>query len=200
MPAVFLPRSFYARPTVAVAQELLGCELISRVRGAETGGIISETEAYAGENDTACHARSGRTPRNEVMWGEAGHAYIYFTYGMHWMLNVVTEREGFPAAVLIRALIPTRGIQLMRRRRGRKPLAAGPAQLCQALGLSGRMNGWDLCRRQTRGTALWIARRRVRRVKTQRLPRVGIDYASPRDCRRRWRFLLRTQMGFENEK
>jgi DNA-3-methyladenine glycosylase len=121
-------------------------------RGRRLSGIIVETEAYIGEDDLGCHAsRGGRTLRNAVMFGPPGHAYIYFTYGMHWLLNIVTEGEGFPAAVLIRALIPQEGVALMgRRRAGRVPIAGGPAMLCQALGLDGRWNGTNLCAADSR--------------------------------------------------
>jgi DNA-3-methyladenine glycosylase len=121
-----LPRSFYARPTLTVARELLGCILVhgdKRVR-------IVETEAYVGPEDLACHAARGRrTARNEVMYGEAGHAYVYFIYGIYHCLNVVTERPGFPAAVLIRA---------------GEPGAKGPGVLCRELGLTRVHNGLDL--------------------------------------------------------
>lgn len=110
--------------------------------------MIIEAEAYHGEEDLGCHAKAGRTPRTEVMYGEAGHAYVYFTYGMHWMLNAVCEQEGFPAAVLIRAIWPTEGIQVIASRRDSQPRqhwTDGPAKLCQALGIKGNFNGADLC-------------------------------------------------------
>ena len=141
-----LPRAFFARETRQVARSLLGARLVRIERGRRLSGIIVEAEAYIGEADLGCHARSGRTPRNAVMFGEPGHAYVYFTYGMHWMLNVVTEAEGRPAAVLLRAIWPTEGVAAMRRRRGRQPLADGPGKLCQALAVDGRFNGQDLCR------------------------------------------------------
>src|SRR3989337_2086550 len=107
-----------------------------------------EAEAYVGQEDLGCHAQSGRTPRNRVMWGRPGHAYVYFTYGMHWMLNLVTEQDGFPAAVLLRPILPQEGLEVMRARRGGRPQARwtdGPAKLCQALALDGGWNGHDLC-------------------------------------------------------
>jgi DNA-3-methyladenine glycosylase len=111
-------------------------------------GIIVETEAYRGEEDQGCHARAGLTPRTRVMYGPAGHAYVYFTYGMHWMLNFVTEAEGFPAAVLIRAIFPTEGLDVMATRRDGQPFERwtdGPGKLCRALDIDGRQHGLDLC-------------------------------------------------------
>ena len=140
-----LPRAFFARETRQVARSLLGARLVRIDRGRRLSGIIVEAEAYIGEADLGCHARHGRTPRNAVMFGGPGHAYVYFTYGMHWMLNVVTEAEGRPAAVLLRAIWPVEGVAAMRRRRGRQPLANGPGKLCQALAIDGRLNGHDLC-------------------------------------------------------
>jgi DNA-3-methyladenine glycosylase len=112
-----LPRSFFGRSTLLVAHELLGQRLVRIDRGRRLSGWIIEAEAYIGQADLACHAHSGRTERNRVMWGEPGHAYVYFTYGMHWCLNVVTESTGRPAAVLLRALAPSEGLATMRRRR-----------------------------------------------------------------------------------
>ncbi len=141
-----LPRSFFARPTLMVARELLGQRLVKVERGKRLAGIITEVEAYIGEDDLACHAKVGRTQRTEVMYAPAGHLYVYFTYGMHWMLNIVTEPEGFPAAVLLRGMIGTESIETMRRRRGRVDhLTDGPAKIAQALGIGKRWNGTDLC-------------------------------------------------------
>ena len=145
----FLPRSFFDRPTQSVARELLGCRLIRKLAGTLLVGAIVETEAYVGERDLACHAKVGRTPRTRIMYGPPGFAYVYFTYGMHWMLNLVTEPEGFPAAVLIRAIQPLEGTSCMQDRRGGKPLsqlANGPAKLTQALGIAREENGLDCCR------------------------------------------------------
>jgi DNA-3-methyladenine glycosylase len=111
------------------------------------GGYVIETEAYMGESDLACHARAGRTQRTEVMYGPPGRAYVYFIYGMHWMLNAVVEAEGSPCAVLIRAILPVEGIQLIAARRSsaRQPdWTNGPARLCQALDIDGSLNGIDL--------------------------------------------------------
>ncbi len=143
-----LPRAFYDRPTLQVARELLGRRLVRRHQGQRISGTIVETEAYIGERDLACHARAGRTARTAVMYGPPGHAYVYFSYGLHWLFNCVTETEGFPAAVLVRAIVPQEGIDLIQKRRGRQPRRLwtdGPGKICQALGISGEQNGVDLC-------------------------------------------------------
>ncbi len=147
-----LPRTFYNRPTEQVARDLLGQRLVRLYEGRRLAGLITETEAYIGQDDLACHARFGLTPRSAVMFGPPGHAYVYFTYGMHWMLNVVTEAKGFPAAVLIRAIVPEEGLEIMqvlRPRPARTParLTDGPAKLAQALAIDKRLNGHDLCAR-----------------------------------------------------
>jgi DNA-3-methyladenine glycosylase len=152
MSSLILPQEFYARPTLTVARELLGMRLVRSLDGARLSGIISETEAYIGETDLGCHAKAGRTRRNAVMYGPPGHAYVYFTYGMHWMLNAVTEPEGFPAAVLLRAIQPLEGLAIISaRRQGRDTL--GPAKLTQALALDGTFNGADL---SDPHSGLWI--------------------------------------------
>ncbi|MBL8091991.1 MAG: DNA-3-methyladenine glycosylase [Anaerolineales bacterium] len=138
-----LPRKFYNRPTLTVARELLGARLVHISNGKKLVGLITETEAYFGFDDLASHAKAGRTIRTDPMFGEAGHAYIYFTYGNHWMLNAVTEKEGFPAAVLIRAIQPIEGIDLMmKRRQGRDTF--GPGKLTQAMGITKSQNYADL--------------------------------------------------------
>jgi len=185
-----LPRAFFARPTLRVARDLLGQRLV-RIEpgGTRTSGWIVETEAYVGQADLGCHAHIGRTARNEVMWGLAGHAYVYFTYGMHWMLNVVTEREGFPAAVLLRAIVPSEGAPRMRRRRSGRPPSAltdGPAKLCQALGIDRRLNGHDLC---AAGASLSIERGvPIARRFVTRGPRVGLNGVSEPWKSKPWRF------------
>jgi DNA-3-methyladenine glycosylase len=143
-----LNRKFYDRPTLKVARELLGKYLVVKKGRSYVSGKIVETEAYVGRNDPASHAYRGMTPRNEVMFGAPGYAYVYLTYGMHHCLNFVTERKGFPAAVLIRALEPVEGIQIMKRRKKTvdlKNLTSGPAKLCQALRIDRTLNGADLC-------------------------------------------------------
>src|SRR5262245_28573094 len=139
-----LPRDFYARATRTVARELLGCRLVRQLNGERLSGVIVEAEAYIGESDLACHAKAGKTPRTAVMYGLAGFSYVYFTYGMHWMLNVVTEEQDFPAAVLLRAIEPLEGIAAMKELRGRndlRSLGRGPACLTQAMGITRAENG-----------------------------------------------------------
>jgi DNA-3-methyladenine glycosylase len=143
-----LSRQFFTDDTVTVARRLLGKRLVRLEKGKRLSGFIVETEAYRGEEDLACHARAGRTERTKVMYGPPGHAYIYFTYGMHWLLNFVTEREGFPAAVLIRAVLPTEGMDIIAVRRNGQPpkrWTDGPAKLCQAFGIDGSQHGMDIC-------------------------------------------------------
>jgi DNA-3-methyladenine glycosylase len=143
-----LQRDFFTRPTLTVACLVLGMRLVRVEAGQRIAGIIIEAEAYIDEADLGCHARAGRTPRTAVMYGLPGYAYVYFTYGMHWMLNFVTEAEGFPAAVLIRAIQPIEGLEIIAARRKQRPQVEwtdGPAKICQALGIDGRLNGTDLC-------------------------------------------------------
>jgi DNA-3-methyladenine glycosylase len=144
-----LMREFYDRSAVEVARELLGCHLVRKLNGHGLVGIICETEAYQGEEDLGCHAHVGKTARNAVMYDAPGHAYIYFTYGMHWLLNAVTGPENVAAAVLIRSVYPLDGLDQMVLNRPnlayRKDWLNGPAKICQAFGLGGRMNGVDLC-------------------------------------------------------
>lgn len=148
MSPALLDRAFFARPALAVARDLLGRRLVRLAGGDRLSGIIIETEAYGGADYLGCHARSGRTARNRSMWGPPGHAYVYFTYGMHWLLNLVAGQDGEPAAVLIRAVAPTEGLAAMRANRPGRPdraLADGPAKLCQALEIDGAWDGQDLC-------------------------------------------------------
>lgn len=142
-----LPGEFYSRFTPAVAKDLLNRNLVRRLGGLCLEGKIVEVEAYRGSDDPASHAYRGRTSRNSVMFGKPGVAYVYFTYGMHYCLNVVTEKEGVPGAVLIRALEPLRGIEAMKKRRRTSELgtlANGPARLTQAMAITRRLNGIDM--------------------------------------------------------
>jgi DNA-3-methyladenine glycosylase len=143
-----LDRDFYNRPTLLVARQLLGKKLVRIEGNQRTAGLITEVEAYRGEEDLACHARAGVTPRTRVMYGSAGYAYVYFTYGIHWLFNCVVEHEGFPAAVLVRSIIPIENIEVIAERRSGRPQAEwtnGPAKICQALNIDGDLNGADLC-------------------------------------------------------
>lgn len=150
-----LPRDFYARPTLVVARELIGKVLVHETAAGLSSGVIVETEAYIGEADPACHAAPGPTTRNAPLYGPPGLAYVYLNYGIHYLVNAVTEPEGWPAAVLIRALEPFEGEAVMRRRRARgtgrtaasfdaAALCRGPGNLTRALGISLRQNLRDL--------------------------------------------------------
>jgi DNA-3-methyladenine glycosylase len=143
-----LPPTFYERPAAEVARGLLGKVIRSSVDGAEVAGRIVETEAYTGPDDPACHAAHhiGRTAQNQAMFGPPGTAYVFLSYGVHWCLNAVTDRDGFPAAVLVRALEPVHGLEVMRSRRGTpdRDLARGPGRLTQALGVTGALDGHSL--------------------------------------------------------
>jgi DNA-3-methyladenine glycosylase len=150
-----LPRDFYARPTLDVARDLVGAVLVHETSAGVAAGVIVETEAYIGESDPACHAAPGPTRRNAPLYGPPGIAYVYLNYGIHYLVNAVTEAEGWPAAVLIRALEPIEGEPLMRRRRARgtgRParafssaeLCRGPGNLTRALGITLDQNLRDL--------------------------------------------------------
>ncbi|MGA2780540.1 MAG: DNA-3-methyladenine glycosylase [Smithella sp.] len=183
-----LDRKFYRRDTLQVARALLGKKMVRQIKGLELAGMIVETEAYCGEADSACHAHRGKTPRNTVMFGEPGHAYVYFTYGMHYMLNLVTEAKDNPCAVLIRAVVPLAGIEEMEARRKRKgaQLSNGPAKLCQAFGIDKSLNGWDL----TSGKELWVADyKKIPAKSIKTTPRIGIDYAKEEHREAPWRFI-----------
>lgn len=192
-----LSRSFFRRDALRLARALLGKTLVHVTAAGRTAGRIVEVEAYRGPEDRAAHSAGGRrTPRNEVMWGEPGHAYVYFVYGMHWCANVVAAAPGRPEAVLLRAVEPLEGLALMRARRGgRAPeaapgiadaaLARGPANLCRAFGIDRAHNGLDLT-----GGALFIedappvpARAVVRTA------RIGVDYAGDHALRP-WRLFV----------
>jgi DNA-3-methyladenine glycosylase len=141
---ISLPQSFYARETETVARELLGAILVCRTGEGVTSGRIVETEAYLGEHDLACHAAAGRTTRTDPLYGEPGTAYVYFIYGVHWCFNAVTRAVGLPSAVLVRAVQPIDGVELMRTRRAAAvrdvDLTNGPGKLCQAMGIDGGHN------------------------------------------------------------
>ncbi len=193
-----LPRSFYLRPTLAVARDLLGKFLVRRWERTLLVGRIVEVEAYLGAHDPASHAYHGPTRRNSVMFGEGGHLYVYFTYGMHFCCNVVTEGEGTGHAVLLRAAEPIRGTEVMARLRGvgdpgdddlplphsqLLSLCSGPGKLCQAFGIGRMDNGADLC-----GNAIWLAEgpeALARRIGIS--TRIGIRGGE----QHRWRYFLK---------
>jgi DNA-3-methyladenine glycosylase len=142
-----LTRQFFIQPTLTAARQLLGKRLVRLQDGIRLAGLITETEAYCGEQDLGCHAKAGRTPRTAVMYGPPGFSYVYFTYGMHWLFNTVTRPEGQPEAVLIRAIYPVEAVEVIAERRGSQPRPRwtdGPAKLTQALGIDGKDNNLDL--------------------------------------------------------
>ena len=189
-----LPRSFYDRPTLDVARDLLGLVLVHNTRGVRTSGVIVEVEAYIGESDPACHAAPGPTRRNEPLYGMPGHAYVYLNYGIHCLVNVVTEAHGSPAAVLIRALDPLDGIEVMRRRRaaalkGRKAqpdpttvpphqICRGPGNLTMAMGITLADNRLDLL-----GDRLYVEERGIRVGAIAWGSRIGIRVGTERPWR-----------------
>jgi DNA-3-methyladenine glycosylase len=185
---MLLPQSFYNRPTLIVARELIGAKLIRILDGETLAGYITETEAYIGEEDLACHAKAGLTKRTAPMYGTAGRAYVYFTYGNHWMLNAVTEREGFPSAVLIRAIHPIEGIEMMMKRRGGRD-TLGPGKLTQAMGITKRENEIDLTRENSQ---LWIEAGELIPDEGIKIgARVGIENTPEPWRSKPWRFLYR---------
>lgn len=195
-----LSREFYNRNTLDVANDLLGCRLIRIQKGIRMTGIICEVESYKGEEDLGCHAHVGRTPRNEIMYGPPGHAYVYFTYGMHWLLNVVTEREGLAAAVLIRSIVPVEGHELMMENRPyhalKKDWLIGPAKICQALALDGTFNGEDLC--DKRGQVFIEAGKKIAPQNITSSPRIGLTTVPEPWKSIPWRFEITTDEYQEN--
>ncbi len=182
---------FYNQQTLFAARQLLGARLCRLIDGELLIGQITETEAYVGEEDKACHAKAGLTERTKIMYGKAGMAYVYFTYGMHWMLNVVTEEAGFPAAVLIRSIKIENGFEsIQSRRAGIKPgdWTNGPAKLTKALAIDGSYNGVYLT---SKSNGLWIEPGIVISDANVTIgPRVGL-YSVPEPWKSLpWRFLV----------
>lgn len=180
-----LPREFYSCYTVNVAKKLLGKILVRETNEGLMAGFIVETEAYRGRDDPASHAYKGRTERNKVMWDKPGKAYVYQIYGIHYCLNIVTEPEGVPAAVLIRAIEPILGIDLMIKNRGIRDirkLTNGPAKLTKAMNIDLRFNGWDM----TLGRELYVAEGlEIDESFITNTPRIGVRDKRP------WRFYIK---------
>jgi len=190
--ASILPVSFYDRDALDVARDLLGMLLVRVEGGQRISGIITETEAYRGREDLGCHAHSGKTKRNAVMFGPPGVAYVYFTYGMHWCLNFVTGTEGEPAAVLIRAVEPLEGLELIAARRaGRKReiWCDGPAKLTKAFGITGALNGADVCSVMS---GLFVEEEESAREESiLATPRIGLNNVPEPWRSMEWRFTTR---------
>lgn len=187
-----LPQSFYDRETTIVAEEMLGKVLIHHDKGRLISGLIVETEAYCGELDLACHSKAGNTPRTEVMYGPPGHAFVYLTYGMHWMFCVVTRAIGEPEAVLVRAVIPIRGKELIASRRGNKAETIwtdGPGKLTQAFGISKEDNGLVL---YNSGEKLSIEEGiPINKSSVTIGPRVGLNTVPEPWLSKPWRYLVK---------
>lgn len=189
-----LPETFFARDTVEVARELIGKTLVRLDGEGRLSGLIIETEAYRGEEDLACHCRAGRTPRTEVMYGPAGRAYVYLIYGMYWLLNIVTEGAGYPGAVLIRAIEPLEGLEIIASRRSgqpRKDWTNGPGKLCRALNIRGDLNGSSIC---STGGPLYITEGRpISPGRIHAGPRVGLESVPEPWRSKAWRFMVQYQ-------
>ena len=175
---MILPKNFFNRDTLKVAQEFLGCVLVRKIGKKVIRAVITETEAYKGEKDLASHASKGRTPRTELMFGEAGRAYIYLIYGMYYCLNIVTEKKDYPAAVLIRA-VKIENIDYKK--------TNGPGKVCRELKIGKELNGWDMAA----GKKLWIeSGKKAKPAQIQKDKRVGVDYAQ--HCKEYlWRFYFK---------
>jgi DNA-3-methyladenine glycosylase len=175
-----LPKKFYQKDTLKVAQELLGCFLVRKMGNKLIKGTITETEAYIGEDDLACHASKGRTKRTETMYGEAGRAYVYMIYGMYHCMNIITERKNFPAAVLIRA-IKIEGVDYKK--------TNGPGKLCKFLKIYKELNGINI----TKKDKLWVEPGiKIKKTQIHKDKRIGVDYAQ--HCQHYlWRFYVRLE-------
>ena len=182
-----LPRSFYLRPTLTIARDLLGKYIIRHYRDSKLVGKIVEVEAYRGSIDPASHAYRGRTKRNEVMFLNGGHLYVYFTYGMHFCANIVTNKEGIAEAVLIRGVEPVEGIRVMQKLRGPNVtplnLTNGPAKFCEAFGIKRQQNGESLL-----GNGIYLVqRKKVPRSAISASTRIGIRSGT----QKKWRFYVK---------
>ena len=170
-----LSKKFYQKDTLKVAQDILGCFLVRKIGNKIIRGMIVETEAYIGEDDLASHASKGKTPRTKIMYGEAGHAYVYMVYGVYHCFNIVTEKKYFPAAVLIRE-IKIENIEYKK--------TNGPGKICKFMQIDRKLNGWDI----TKGERLWIEKGiKINKACIKKEERIGIDYA--KHCKHYlWRF------------
>jgi DNA-3-methyladenine glycosylase len=167
-----LPKSFFEQKTLLVAKELIGKTLVRKVGNQVIRQTITETEAYVGPHDLACHSSRGKTTRNEIMFREAGTIYVYFTYGMHWMVNIVTEAKDFPSAILLRGTNEV----------------SGPARLTKALSIDKTLNGLKL----GKTSGLWIEEgEKISPRKIIRTPRIGVEYAKEGWAEKPYRFLLK---------
>ncbi|MGC1677833.1 MAG: DNA-3-methyladenine glycosylase [Candidatus Binataceae bacterium] len=188
-PSAKLPREFYTQPVLTIAREAIGKILVHRSADGEAAGRIVETEAYRGPLDLASHSSKGLTRRTTAMFGPPGHAYVYLLYGVSWAMNLVTAPEGTPHAVLIRAIEPIRGLELMARRRGRpcdsRELTNGPGKLTHALGISREQYGFDLC-----GDVLYLEEDQRPRGRVGRSRRINVAYARAW-AEKPWRFYER---------
>jgi len=188
-PDKLLPCSFYQQPVTDVARNLLGKLLVRSHDGLRASGTIIEAEAYRGEEDLACHAKAGYTRRTAVMYGKAGTSYVYFTYGMHWMLNIVCEDTGFPAAVLIRAIVVVEGSDWVSDNRpsvSPKHWCDGPAKLTRALQIDGTHNGLDLC---IQPDQLWVEEGiKIDDSQVNQTPRIGLGNVPEPWLSIPWRF------------
>ena len=187
--SIKLTREFYARPVLLVARECIGKVLVHRTAEGVAAGRIVEAEAYRGPLDLAAHSARGLTKRTTAMYGPPGHAYVYLLYGISWAMNIVTTADGVPHAVLIRAIEPLLGIDLMARRRRKSPdsreLTNGPGKLTNALAITGADYGRDLC-----GGQLYLERTEVPVGRIGTSPRINVDYAGLW-ASKRWRFYER---------
>ena len=178
-----LPITFFDKPTLVVARGLLGKYLVRKWRGREIALLITEVEAYDGPHDLASHASHGRTPRTKIMFGPAGRFYVYFTYGMHWLVNIVTGPQDYPAAILIRAG------KCREAENQEWVLVSGPARLTKLLHITSTQNG-KIARRKS---GLWFEERGVKigRKNISTDKRVGIDYAGPVWSNKKWNFRMK---------
>lgn len=173
------PKSFFKKPTLKVARHLLGKVLVRRLGKKKLKGVITEVEAYDGIRDKASHASRGVTLRTKVMFGKAGVWYVYFTYGMHWMLNIVTREKGYPAAILIRST----------------NIVSGPGRLTKKFKINGKFNGLAASRKN----GLWIEdAESVPAFKVKKSPRIGVDYAGPFWAKKEWRLFIDSGDTFRN--